>query len=255
MEQKQKVLVIVPQQALFNKLEPILNRDTVEVSRSNNATSSLILATNVTYDLILAEYPLPDLSIVDFLGILQAPTLPSADSQILLLTKDEEVASVKRNVDGDIRVNVVPQSASAQYLHSALAGSLSGVAERKKTRLMVQLEAKLGAGKLMRVCQTSNVSETGLLIHTTRLIPLETEIDISFYLPGDPRPIDGTVKVVRHSDPAKEERAGMGVQFTHLPAVARDKLRDYVDGRWIDPEEILAVVPDHQGPGPDLIRP
>ena len=255
MEQKQKVLVIVPQPTLYNKLEPILKRDTVEVSRSNNATSSLILATNVTYDLILAEYPLPDLSIVDFLGILQAPTLPSAESQILLLTKDDEVASVKQHVDGDVRVNVVPQSASAQYLHSALAGSLSGVAERKKGRLMIQLEARLGAGKLMRVCQTSNVSESGLLIHTTRLMPLDTEIDISFYLPGDPRPIDGTVKVVRHSDPTREESSGMGVQFTHLPTAARDKLRDYVDGRWIDPEEILAVIPDHPGAGPDLIRP
>jgi hypothetical protein len=255
MEQKQKVLVIVPQQALYNKLEPILKRDSVEVSRSNNATSSLILATNVTYDLILAEYPLPDLSIVDFLGILQAPTLPSAESQILVLAKDDEVGSVKRHVDGDVRVNVVPQSASAQYLHSALAGSLSGVAERKKSRLMIQLEAKLGAGKLMRVCQTSNVSESGLLIHTTRLMPLETEIDISFYLPGDPRPIDGTVKVIRHSDPAKEENSGMGVQFTHLSAASRDKLRDYVNGRWIDPEEILAVIPEQPGAGPDLIRP
>ena len=249
MEQKKKVLVIVPQEALYHKLEPVLKRETIEVSRSANATSSLILATNVAYDLILAEYPLPDLSIVDFLGILQAPTLPSADSQILLIATDAQLEGVKKHVENDDRVSVVSQSASAHYLHSALAGSLAGVAARKKSRLMIQLEAKLGAGKLMRVCQTSNISESGLLIYTTRLLPLSTKMGISFYLPGDPRPIDGMVTVVRHTNPDKEDKSGMGVQFIDLSKAAREKLRDYVDGRWIAPEEVLAVVPEMPAEG------
>ncbi len=242
MEQKKRVLAIVPQEALFNKLEPVLKRDSIEVSRSSNATSSLILATNVAYDLIIAEYPLPDLSIVDFLGILQGPTLPCAESQILIICSEDQVDSVHRYTDQDERVSVVPQGASAQFLHSCLAGSLKGVAERKKSRLMIQLEATLGAGKLMRVCQTSNVSESGMLIHTTRLVPLQTEMDISFYLPGDPRPIDGRVRVVRHSDPVKEQQAGMGVEFTSLSTSAKEKLRDYVGGRWISPDDIIATV-------------
>ena len=76
-------------EVLFDKLAAMLGRDSFEVSRAANATGSLILATNVAYDLIIAEYPLPDLSIVDFLGILQAPTLPSADSPILLISTDK----------------------------------------------------------------------------------------------------------------------------------------------------------------------
>ena len=245
MEQKKRVLAIVPQEALFNKLEPILKRDSIEVSRSANATSSLILATNVSYDLILAEYPLPDLSIADFLGILQAPTMPSANSQILLITKEDQVEAVTRHTRSDDRVRVVPQGASAQYLHCSLAGSLAGVAARKQSRLMIQLEAHLGAGKLMRVCQTSNVSESGLLIHTTRMVPVDTEMDISFYLPGDARPIDGTVRVVRHSDPVREPAVGMGVVFTKLSHNAKDKLRDYVDGRWLGGQEgLVATVPE-----------
>lgn len=242
MEQKKKVLIIVPHQELYLKLEPILKRDTIEVSRSANATSSLILATNVVYDLIVAEYPLPDLSIVDFLGILQAPTLPSAETQILLITQEDHIAGVTQHTKDDDRVKVIPQRSSAQFLHSALAGSLSSVADRKASRLMIQFEAKLGAGKLMRICQTSNVSETGLLIHTTRLMPVKTEMDVSFYLPGDPRPIDGKVKVVRHSDPQREEKIGMGVEFVRLSETAREKLRDFVDGKWADPENLMADV-------------
>ena len=244
MEQKKKVLVIVPHPEQYLKLEPILKRDSIEVTRSANATSSLILATNVVYDLIVAEYPLPDLSIVDFLGILKAPTLPSGDTQILLITQEDQMAAVTLHTAADDRVQVVPQHSSAQFLHTALAGSLVGVADRKASRLMIQFEAKLGAGKLMRICQTSNVSTTGLLIHTTRLMPVETEMDVSFYLPGDPRPIDGKVRVVRHSDPQREEESGMGVEFVRLQQAARDKLRDFVDGKWVKTEDILPDVLD-----------
>ena len=247
MEQTKKVLVIVPQQELFLKLEPILKRDSIEVSRSANATSSLILATNVVYDLIVAEYPLPDLSIVDYLGILQAPTLPSAETQILLISKQDQMAGLLQHTQDDDRVTVVPQQSSAQFLHSALAGSLTSVADRKASRLMIQFEAKLGTGKLMRICQTSNVSESGLLIHTTRLIPLQTEMDVSFYLPGDPRPIDGKVRVVRHSDPQREEKAGMGVEFVHLPQAGREKLRDFVDGKWVETEDLISDAADGLG--------
>ena len=242
MEQKKKVLVIVPQEDLFLKLEPILKRDSIEVTRSANATSSLILATNVVYDLIVAEYPLPDLSIVDYLGILKAPSLPSAETQILLISQEDQIAGLQQHTDSDERVTVVPQKSSAQFLHSALAGSLSSVADRKASRLMIQFEAKLGAGKLMRICQTSNVSESGLLIHTTRLMPLKTEMDVSFYLPGDPRPIDCRVRVVRHSDSQREEKIGMGVEFVHLPQAAREKLRDFVDGKWTEPDALMAEV-------------
>ena len=244
MEQKKKVLVIVPHPELYLKLEPILKRDTIEVSRSANATSSLILATNVVYDLIVAEYPLPDLSIVDFLGILQAPTLPSAQTQILLITQDDQIEADTKYTEEDDRVQVVPRQSSAQILHSALAGSLVGVADRKASRLMIQFEAKLGAGKLMRICQTSNVSESGLMIHTTRLIPVETEMDVSFYLPGDPLSIDGRVRVVRHSDPHREETVGMGVEFVRLPQNSRDKLREFVDGNWVESEDLMAEVAD-----------
>jgi c-di-GMP-binding flagellar brake protein YcgR len=112
---------------------------------------------------------------------------------------------------------------------------------------MIQFEAKLGTGKLMRICQTSNVSESGLLIHTTRLIPLQTEMDVSFYLPGDPRPIDGKVRVVRHSDPQREEKAGMGVEFVHLPQAGREKLRDFVDGKWVETEDLISDAADGLG--------
>ena len=241
MEQTKKVLVIVPQQEIYDKLEPVLLRDTIEVSRAANATSSLILATNVRYDLIVAEYPLPDLSIVDFLGILQAPTLPCEETPVLLITEDEHVAGVTKQVEARETIKVLAQSSAAEQLQRELTKGLSNVAVRKDSRLLVEIETEIGAGNLRRVCQTSNLSETGMLLHTSRLFPVDTEAAVSFHLPGDPRTIEGTVRVVRHTDPDRESLPGMGVLFTELPNPSRDKLRDYVANRYMAPEETLTV--------------
>jgi hypothetical protein len=241
MEQTKKILAIVPQQEIYDKLEPVLCRDSLEVSRAANATSSLILATNVSYDLIIAEYPLPDLSIVDFLGILQAPMLPCEETPILLIADDEHVNGVAKHVENKDTIRVLSQSSAAEHLQRELAKDLSNVAIRKDSRLLVQIEAEMDAGSLMRVCQTSNLSESGMLLHTSRLFPVDTQASISFNLPGDPRSIEGVIKVVRHADPDREQLPGMGVEFTRLPNASRDKLRDYVANRYMAPEESISV--------------
>jgi c-di-GMP-binding flagellar brake protein YcgR len=62
-------------------------------------------------------------------------------------------------------------------------------------------------------------------------------VEVTFHLPGDPRPIDGVVRVVRHTTPGTETTQGMGVTFVRLPEGARERLRDYVQGRMVIQEE------------------
>jgi len=246
MGENKKILAIVPQQEIYDKLDPVLQRESLEVSRAANATSSLILATNVRFDLIIAEYPLPDLSIIDFLGILRAPKLPCDKTPILLIVEDEYVPSVAQHIENQDSISVLSQSSAAEHLQQELTQGLSDVAMRKTSRLLVQIQTELDAGNLLRVCQTSNLSESGMLLHTSRLFPVDTEALVSFNLPGDPRTIEGKIRVVRHTDPQREQLPGMGVQFTQLETMAQEKLRHYVDDRFMAPEEILTVVPRDQ---------
>lgn len=246
MEPTIKILAIISQDTVFEKMVPIFKRASMEVTRATNATRSLILATNVRYDLVVAEYPLPDLSIVDFLEILQSPTLANAHSPVVLLTRDDQAEELGAQMAGE-RVEVLPLSASAEALQRHVAVSL-GVAERKTSRLLVQLQLAVETGNLLRACQTSNVSETGMLIHTSRRAPVGSEVEVTFHLPGDPRPIDGVVKVVRHTNDGTESTQGMGVTFVRLPEGARERLRDYVQGRMVMREE--EVLPFDVGPSP-----
>jgi uncharacterized protein (TIGR02266 family) len=99
------------------------------------------------------------------------------------------------------------------------------------------LQLAVETGNLLRACQTSNVSESGMLIHTSRRAPVGSEVEVTFHLPGDPRPIDGVVKVVRHTSPGNEKTQGMGVTFVQLPEGGRERIRDYVQGRMVFREE------------------
>ncbi len=246
MESTKKILAIITLDSVFEKMEPIFTRAAMEVTRATNGTRSLILATNVRYDLIVAEYPLPDLSIVDFLEILQSPTLANAHSPVVLLTKDEHAEDLGAQINSD-RVEVLPIGASAEALQQHVAASL-GVAQRKTSRLLVQLQLAVESGNLLRACQTSNVSESGMLIHTSRRAPVGSEVEVTFHLPGDPRPIDGAVKVVRHTSPGTEQTQGMGVTFVRLPEGARERLRDYVQGRLVFREEEVLPFELEQSP-------
>lgn len=235
MESTKKILAIMTQDPVFEKMEPIFKRASMEVTRATSGTRSLILATNVRYDLIVAEYPLPDLSIVDFLEILQSPTLANAHSPVVLLTKADYAEDLGAQIDSE-RVEVLPVGASTEALQRHVAASL-GVAQRKTDRLLVQLQLAVETGNLLRACQTSNVSESGMLIHTSRRAPVGSEVEVTFHLPGDPRPIDGVVKVVRHTSPGTEKTQGMGVTFVRLPEGGRERLRDYVQGRMVFRDE------------------
>jgi len=246
MESTKKILAIITQDPVFEKMDPIFKRASMEVTRATNGTRSLILATNVRYDLVVAEYPLPDLSIVDFLGILQSPTLANAHSPVVLLTKDEYAEDLGTQIDSE-RVEVLPISASAEALQRHVASSL-GVAQRKSDRLLVQLQLAVETGNLLRACQTSNVSESGMLIHTSRRAEVGSEVEVTFHLPGDPRPIDGVVKVVRHTSPGNEKTQGMGVTFVQLPEGGRERLRDYVQGQMVFREEEVLPFDLEQSP-------
>lgn len=55
MDSTKKILAIITQDPVFEKMEPIFKRASMEVTRATNGTRSLILATNVRYDLVVAE--------------------------------------------------------------------------------------------------------------------------------------------------------------------------------------------------------
>lgn len=69
----------------------------------------------------------------------------------------------------------------------------------------------------------SDLSQTGVFVHTDDLLPLGSVIDIRFTVfPQEPVLFEGRGTVVRHCD----DPSGMGVEFLDLNSGAREVLRE-----------------------------
>ena len=228
MNQSQRILAVVNDQDLYKKLANFLDRSSFEVNRVPSGAGALILVGNLRYDLILVEAPLPDLDLQNFVTAVRTLDSPCAGSSLLLLAKDEAFELSEALLGEDTAV--VSADAEVRTIQGAIS-ELLGVAVRSAARILVQLHARLGEGSFKRVGQTANISETGMLVTGAPEIPLGSEVELEFELPGDSRPICIKAEVVRHASPEVENVAGIGVRFTEVSAESAQRLRDFLQVR------------------------
>lgn len=117
----------------------------------------------------------------------------------------------------------------------------STVPERRSSvRVLVQLDATIDDGDVARMCQTENLSKSGMLVRTRAPLPIGTDVAVQFLFPGDPAVsvadlpggyafVEGRARVVRHTDPIREAVAGMGLHFMNLEEHGRKLLHKFLD--------------------------
>ncbi len=245
---KRKVLAIFADAGVFAAIRAYLAPSSFEINRVEDGPSALVLAANVGYDLILAHYPLADFSLYDFVRMVHDPTSPCRNTPVLLLTSAAQVEALGRRMGGAL-VQVLPLDAGDEAFKRVLA-DLVGVAAREDSRILVQIEGRTGEERVLRVCQTRNLSETGLLLHTSRLLPVGSQVGLTCQLPGDSQPLQARVEVVRHTKPDREGIAGMGVRFVDMEAAARERLRRFLRRRQDTPPAVIPPPAPSAAPQP-----
>ncbi len=80
---------------------------------------------------------------------------------------------------------------------------------------------------------SSNISDGGVFIATIDLLPIGTEVDVTFSLPsGEKIDAKGVVRWIRESDKkAPQILPGIGIQFTSIHAEAQDAVNQFVSAR------------------------
>lgn len=117
---------------------------------------------------------------------------------------------------------------------------------RSSVRLLVQLDATIDDGQVARMCQTENLSKTGMLVRTRAPLPVGTDVAVQFLFPGDPAVsrddlpggyafVEGRARVVRHTDPQREPVVGMGLHFMNLEEHGKRLLHKFLDQRQQGP--------------------
>lgn len=224
----QRILTIVPSRELFNKLKPLLARDTLDISAATSGNGSLVLLRNLALDLIVLEHPLPDMELDELMGEIRGPDSPCAGTPVLALTREDPAVLAARVPDPQLTCHTL--AASTDELLMLTANRL-GVAARRASRLLVQIKVELGAAQILRACQSVNVSESGMLLRSERPLPIDTEVDLRFSLPYTTRGIQARGRVVRYTDPDAEGLVGLAVHFDAISGDDREAIAAFIADR------------------------
>ncbi|HEV8631272.1 MAG TPA: PilZ domain-containing protein [Thermoanaerobaculia bacterium] len=211
---RRSVLAVNVDEALFEKLAPLLNREEFEVDRFPRASAALDLVSRVTVDVLLIGYPLPDVSTQSFLDAIRAIDSPCRQSPLLLLAHEDELEESRRFIGRGVN-EVMALEDTPAHLQAAVSRLLA-VAPRSSLRTMVRIVVNIGEGAALEMAQTENLSETGMLVRTGEVYPLGSKMSFEFHLGADRMPIRGEGEVVRHTTPGRENVRGMGIRFITL---------------------------------------
>ena len=228
MTEQQRILTIVLSRDLFDKLAPFLGRETLDISTATNGKGSLVLLRNLSFSLIVIEHPLPDMDLAKLMGEIRGPGSRCNETPVLVLTREDPAALTEIYGDPLMTFHTLFDEADALLM---LTANRLGVAARRASRLLVQIKVELGAARIMRACQSVNISESGLLLRTERPLPLETEVDLRFSLPYGTRAIQTQGRVVRYTDPDAEGLVGLAVHFDSIGDEDREAIATFIADR------------------------
>ncbi len=222
---KKKILAVGPEDGVLRKLDRVLWRSSFEVHRLPEASGVEALCRDLQPQLVVAGVPLPDMEVEGFLSSIRQAIPPSRVPAIVLIADQDHL--VKLGDLSDPRLVVLEGTMEDERLQAEVLRLIDSAA-RVARRLLLRLQVHLGQGTVIRMLQTENVSDTGMLVRSSEFFPLGTEIDFEFTVPDDDVPIKGRAEVVRPTVPETEKVQGLGIRFMAIERDGHHRLRTFL---------------------------
>ncbi|RMH18682.1 MAG: hypothetical protein D6696_12545 [Acidobacteria bacterium] len=229
MKQKTRnVLVVGVSPEEFTRVAPFLERSSFDVDRFPSASGAIELISQVPFEVLIVRFPLPDMELEDFLDAVRRDGSPCLRSPLLLLSASAGDREEAERYVGRGANRVLPLEETERAIQREVSALLQ-VAPRKAARFVAKLEIKLGGAKDMIICQTENISASGMLIKTDRRYDKGTQIAVEFTIGDDPRPIQALAEVVRHTMIGRDQVGGIGVRFLSFTGDSQRRFNAYLE--------------------------
>ena len=176
--------------------------------------ATLLLVEDRRFAAIVSGHPRHGVSFGQLLSSVRAATSACHGSGLVLLVPADDVRAVRRLVGRGVN-RVVADDAPVDELTAAVA-DVQDVAPRRAIRLPVQLEVSLPRRLLKALCQTENISESGMLLRGFQHYPTGTVFEFEIQLPGEGVSIKGKAEIARTTNTEREPTRGFGARFVDL---------------------------------------
>ena len=184
----------------------------VAVATVADGRSALELAPGRRFAGLIVSYPLPDLPMSVFHDAVRRRGSAWQSAALLVVT------GIALRGDAEVYVgrgaNRVVTIEEAGLVLADLLERLMATAPRVALKVPGRIEVRADNYVRRVLCQTWNLSTTGMLLRGPHTYPPTTELGFELFMPGDVEPVRGKARVVRQTLPPREPMPGIGVAFS-----------------------------------------
>jgi len=203
--------------------ESVLRRRQASITTAMAGTEGIERARNEQPNLIMFGFDLFDMSAPEFCRAIRND---EATKMISLLFVGDRVNESHGELCLEAGCNdVVYRPLQRQELDEKIE-RLTSIPSRKQLRTLTRVEVSLeNAGRFV-LGRSLNVSATGMLLETEHMLPGDVQLKVQFYLPGESKPLQVRVEILRSEFTGTMAR--YGVRFVDLQWDAKQQIERYV---------------------------
>lgn len=221
------VLVIGADKDAMERIAPMLRRAEFNVHTAEPSPVVFDLVLGTAFELVLASYPLVEISLDDLIDALRREGSWCQTSALVLLAQPEDLDEALALVDLGVNRAISLDWPEAR-LHQAI-GDLLDVAPRISLRVLVHLKVEVSNQSKRALYQTVNISKSGMLIRGDQALDPGTRFSFFFGIPDGRRLVEGTGEVVRRTNPIREGTAGLGIRFIRIAGEGEEQIESFVN--------------------------
>lgn len=211
------------------KLDPAFARAEFEVTRVAELRHASKLVQHIRFDLVLLGFSVRGDELDALLDALRLPESPNLTTRVALFAAPEELVEARQRRELGA-TKALATSLGQLELQEAVVNLLRSRA-RLHIRVMTRLAARLSGGgaATQLLCQTRDLSRTGLLVITDSRFPLGAPVQFALDLPDAGGRILGEAEVVRHALEIREGVDGLGLRFASFAADGERRLVSFLE--------------------------
>jgi len=184
----------------------------------------LVLAES--FDAVVVRFPAEGFPFARFLSSLRSPSGRCRTCGLVLLAAAGSEERACQLLGHGVN-RVLPLDAPRSELARVVVELLQ-VAPRVPLRLPARLLRREAERRSTALCQTVNLSASGMLVAGFAIYPVGLLLDFELSLPGDEAPVRGAVEVARRSNPTREGVEGFGARFVEFRDTDRLRLESFL---------------------------
>jgi DNA-binding NarL/FixJ family response regulator len=224
---RQLVLAVGLDGALASGLAPVLDRDEFEVRHVADPPQATRLADRVRFDAVLVARADGEDELLDLLHAIRRPEAASWRASLALFLPADEMplARAYQSAGAD---QVLPRALNSADQQAVVLRLLRSKV-RVEARVMARLAVRLESGVSQRLCQTRDLSRTGMFVHTSEWFPVGSPVQFALELGDAGVRVRGEGVVVRCVVESARQPEGVGIEFHSLAGDGAARLDVFLD--------------------------